>query len=101
MRIKVELRREVIWFLRHSANQEEREAFTAQLNRLREDASALIENSEPRRDPKVSRYMLRFFRFANCIAVFETNRERTLIRVRACQRVSRKRGDGQEKAGPP
>ena len=101
MRSKVGLHREAIWFLRHSAKQEEREAFYAQLGRVRQSAPALIENSEAIHDPKLSRYMLRFFRFANCIAVFETNRERTLIRVRACQRASRKRAEGQGQRDKP
>ncbi len=87
MRVKVELPRNVVWFIRHEASEAERYAYYEQLARLRKDAVALIENSEPVHDPEASRYMLRFFRFENCIAIFETNRTRDRIRVRQCQRV--------------
>ena len=96
MRIKVELHREVTRFLRHEATDQEREAFSAQLARIRASSVALIENSEPTRDPNVSRYVLRFFRFSNVIAVFETNRDRNLIRVRRCQRVPRRQAGNRE-----
>ena len=96
MRIKVELHREVIRLLRHECSEEEVSAFNQGLRRLRSDAVALIENSEAIHDPQVSRYMLRSFRFADCIAIFETNRERDLIRVRQCRRLQPRRQERQE-----
>ena len=91
MRVKAELHREVIWFIRHEADGAEVKAFYEQLERVSADPVAMIENSEPVRSPGVSRYMLRFFRFEGCIAVFETNRARDRLRVRECQRVPPKR----------
>lgn len=91
MRIRVELHREVIWFIRHEADEAEIKAFYEQLERVSADAVAMIENSEPVRSPGMSRYMLRFFRFERCIAVFETDRARDCIRVRECRRVPPKR----------
>ncbi len=90
MRIKVEQHRMVVWFIRHQASEAERYGYYEQLARLRKDAVALIENSEPVHDPIASRYMLRFFRFKNCIAIFETNRARDRISVRVCQRLREK-----------
>ncbi len=92
MRIKVEQHRVIVRFIRHEASEAERYAYYEQLARLRKDAVALIENSEPVHDPEASRYMLRFFRFENCIAIFQTNRARDRIRVRQCQRLPQKPG---------
>ena len=87
MRIKVELQREVVWFLKRECTTEERNAFYQQLEKLRSDPVALIENSEAIHCPQQSRYMLRFFRFERCMAVFEMNRGRDRIRVRQCRRI--------------
>ena len=94
MRIKVDLHRDVVWFIRHKCNREEQDAFYRELERVRADPVALIEHSEAIRDPEISRYMLRFFRFAECMAIFETNRKRDRIRVRQCRRISPRRQSG-------
>lgn len=91
MRIKVELHRNVVRFIRHECTEKERGAFYSQLEKLRSDPVALIENSEAIHDPQASRYMLRLFRFMDCIAIFEMNRARDRILVRQCQRVTPKR----------
>ena len=91
MRIKVELHREVVRFIRHEASAGEVEAFYQQLERLTADPAVLIENSEAIHDPQASRYMLRFFRFMDCMAIVETNRARDRIFVRQCQRPRAKR----------
>lgn len=91
MRIKVELHRTVLWFLRHEASTGEIEVFYQRLGQLTTDPVALIEHSEAIHDPEASRYMLRFFRFEGCIAVFETNRARDRILVRQCQRLPQQR----------
>ncbi|MGB2985028.1 MAG: hypothetical protein WBE26_04020, partial [Phycisphaerae bacterium] len=70
MRIKVELHRNVVRFIRHECTEKERGAFYSQLEKLRSDPVALIENSEAIHDPQASRYMLRLFRFMDCIAIF-------------------------------
>ncbi|MCH7592340.1 MAG: hypothetical protein IH989_06140 [Planctomycetes bacterium] len=101
MRIKVELHREVVGFVRHDADESEIKAFYEALDRLAADPVALIENSEPVRRPGVSRYMLRFFRFGRCIAIFETNRARDRIRVRECQRIPPKRREAQGRGSDP
>ena len=88
MRIKVELHRDVVWFVRHQCKESEANAFYTELHELRADPVTLIERSEALHDPKLSRYMLRFFRFAGCLAIFETNRSRTRIRVRQCRRIA-------------
>lgn len=84
MRIKVELHRDVVWFVKHECSSEERAAFYECLDRVRGDP---IGHSEAIADPRLSRYMLRFFRFERCVAIFETNRARDRIRVRECRRL--------------
>lgn len=101
MRIKVELHREVVHFVRHEADDGEIKAFYEALDRLAADAVALIEHSEPVRRPGISRYMLRFFRFGRCIAIFETNRARDRIRVRLCERVPPKRRRRRSRGSDP
>lgn len=96
MRIKVELHREVIWFIRHEAGVTEVRAFYEQLWKVSTDPISLIEHSEAAHQPEKSRYMLRFFRFERCIAIFETNRARDRIRVRECRRLL-PRDEGKQK----
>lgn len=96
MRIKVELHREVTWFIRQEAGVTEVRAFYEQLWKVSADPVSLIEHSEAAHQPKKSRYMLRFFRFERCIAIFETNRARDRIRVRECQRLL-PRDEGKQK----
>ena len=55
MRIRVELHRDVIRFIRRECSAKERNAFHEELERLRSDAFALIENSEPTYQPEESR----------------------------------------------
>jgi hypothetical protein len=87
MRVKGELHPDVVWFLKRECTAKERSAFYQQLEKLRSDQVALIENSEAIHCPQQSRYILRFFRFEECMAVFEMNRERDRIRVRQCRRI--------------
>ncbi len=82
MRIKVELHRDVVWYIRHRCNRDEARSFYQQLDKVRREP---ITNSEAIADPKVSRYMLRFFRFRQNIAVFEYDIGRDHIRVLECR----------------
>ena len=84
MRIKVELHRDVVRFLRHDCDDDERLAFCRQLETVR---SAPIENSECLRDPRLSRYMLRFFRFGQNMAVFKYDAGQDRIRVLECREI--------------
>ncbi len=93
MRIKVELHKEVIRYLRRECDDEERRAFYYELRRVEEDA---IGNSEAISDPTLSRYILRFFRFEGNIAIFQTNRARDRLKVERCQRSTRQKISGGE-----
>ena len=86
---KVELHRRVQWFLECRCTAAEQDAFFAQLERIIADP---IRNSEHRSDPRLSRYMLRIFRFGGCLAIFEYNAAAERIRVLECRRV---------RSGPP
>ena len=88
MYFKVELHRDVVWFLRHECTDAGREAFSERLKELRSDP---IGTSEALADPQMSRYMLRFFRFGGNLAIFEFDRARERIRVRQCRKLCRKR----------
>jgi len=91
MRVKVELDRDVRWFVRRECSQAEQDEFYAALHSVFADSVSMIEHSEAHHDPKFSRYVQRFFRFGDCIAIFETNRERDRAKVRKCQRLQRPR----------
>jgi hypothetical protein len=97
MRIKVELGRKVTRYLRWECNDEEQLAFRRGLDRVREDP---IENSEPTRDPKVSRYMLRFFRFDGKMAVFQLSPLGDRIRVLRCRRLKERPRQGGPQNAP-
>jgi len=84
MLIKVELHPDVDWFVRRRCTRVEQEEFYKALDLIR---SAPIGHSEPVYDPELSRYMLRFFRFRNCLAVFEYDAGRNLVRIIQCRRV--------------
>ena len=101
MRIKVELDREVLWFVRRQCSKAEQDAFYAALDRVFADPVAMIRGSEGHYDPELSRYMERFFRFGDCIAIFETNRGRDRARVRKCQRVQRPKTEPGRPNGRP
>lgn len=90
MRIKVELHRSVVWFIKRDCNDQERYEFYEELDLIRTD---IITNSEPIVEPKLSRYMLRFFRFGRNIAIFEMNRSRDEIRVRLCRKLKPRKPD--------
>lgn len=91
MRIKVDMHKEVARYLRRECREEERTAFYRELDRVREDP---IGNSDPTRDPKISRYMLRFFRFDGNMAIFRLSRLGDRIRVLQCRRLKRRPRQG-------
>jgi len=96
VRVKVELHSRVAGFLKHRCSAEEQDAFYRALERIR---TAPIRHSEAIADPRVSRYMLRFFRFGSNLAIFSVNRARDVIRVCECrkcppQRRAKGAGDG-------
>lgn len=84
MRFKVELHREVRWFLRRECDSQERAAFFDQLERLRDDPVGL---SGAIFDPAVSPYMLRYFRFGRYLAVFEIDVAKDQLVIRVCRRA--------------
>lgn len=84
MRFRVELRKEVVFFVRHVCSASERRAFSEAFEKVRE---APIESSEAIVDPRYSRYVLRYFRFAGCIALFELRPLKNLLIVRSCRRL--------------
>ncbi len=88
MRIKVELHRDVVWFLRQRCTDGEVDAFYDMLERLRTEP---IANSEAVADPQLSRYMLRFCRFKQNLAIFRYDASRDRIRVLECRRRQPKR----------
>jgi hypothetical protein len=87
MRVKVELHKDVVRFLNHDCSDEDRRAFQDVLDRVRETP---VELSEAIADPNLSRYMLRFFRFAGYLAVFSFDPAVPRIVVRKCQKPSLK-----------
>ncbi len=89
--LDVQLHRDVEFFLKFRCTKEEANAFFQTLNGVRSSSVEAISHSEAIHDPEASRYMLRFFRFEGCIAVFETNRARDRILVRQCQRLPQQR----------
>ena len=101
MRIKVELHWDVVWFIRQRCNDAEREAFYGTLHLVRSNPVDAIERSEPIGDPKISRYILRFFRFSGCLALFELGAAKNRIRVLECRRVPRRKTRGRKRADPP
>lgn len=84
MRTKVELHPDVVWFVRRQCSEAEPGSFYGELEKVRRDP---IENSEHFRDPNLSRYMLRCFRFARIMAVFKHYPAKNLIRVLECRRI--------------
>ncbi len=85
MRATVELHTDVVWLLKKRCTDAERKAFH---NRLEEVRREPIEKSEPIRDVKLSRYMLRFFRFAGFMAVFRFDSVKNRIRVYECRKIT-------------
>ncbi len=83
MRATVELHPDVVRFLKKRCTDAERKAF---YNRLEEVRRKPIENTEPFRDAKLSRFMLRFFRFAEFMAVFKFDPANNRIRVYECRK---------------
>lgn len=96
MYLKVELHGSVVRFLRQECTDAEREAFSARLKELRSDP---IGHSEALADPRMSRYMLRFFRFGGNLAIFEFDRAHERIKVRQCRKPRRKRKRPEEPTG--
>jgi hypothetical protein len=86
---KVELHRRVLWYLKYRCTPAEQDAFWDGLKRVVADP---IRHSEHQSDPRLSRYMLRIFRFGGCLAVFEHDAAAERIRVLECRRV---------RSGPP
>jgi hypothetical protein len=84
MLVKVDLHEDVVWFIRHRCSKEEQLAFLLALEAVRKEP---IAHSEALADPRLSRYMLRFFRFADCIALFKYDVAGNRIKVMECRRV--------------
>lgn len=84
MRFRVELHRDVVWFIRHVCSPDERRDFQERLDRLRDDPLA---ESEPCTEIELSRWLLRVFRFGGNVAVFQLDLHRERILVRQCRRL--------------
>ena len=99
MRFKVELHRDVVWYLRNKCTEAERELFREQFERVRREP---IEHSQAIYDPKISKYMLRFVRFGEHLAVFEYDPGRGRIRFLTCRKPGkRKPTTGGQNGTPP
>jgi hypothetical protein len=99
MRFKVELREKASSFLRHNCTEAEVDAFYQALQQVREDP---VERSVAFADPKISRYMLRFFRFGvSGMAVIQLDNARERVRVIECRRVRPNRGNAGSGASEP
>ncbi len=83
MRIKVELHRDVHWYLRHKCTTIERALFSEELERVRDEP---ISQSQAIYDPSISKYMLRFFRFGEHMAMFEFDAPMECVRVVKCRK---------------
>ncbi len=98
MRATVELHPDFVWFLKKRCTDAERKAF---YNRLEEVRRKPIENSEHIRDAKLSRYMLRFFRFAGIMAVFKFDPAKNRIRIYECRKITPGRLRNENPPGKP
>ena len=96
MRLRADLHRDVVWYIRRRCSAAEVDAFYGHLEEVR---TKPIANSEAVADPGLSRYMLRFFRFADCIAIFQYRPAEDRIIVRQCRRI-RPRRRKKPNAGP-
>ena len=100
MRFKVELHGSVVRYIRR-CSREEQDAFARAVETVRGDP---IGESDPNRDPTVSRYMLRSFRFAGNIALFQFDDVGETIRVRLCRKLgpppNQRRRARKRKPGP-
>jgi hypothetical protein len=85
----VGLHRNVGWFLRRCCNQAEMTAFHIALRQVRNDP---VSCSEALVDRRLSRYMLRFFRFGDNMGVFKLDAARNRILVLECRRFRGKHG---------
>ena len=93
MFFRVELRKDVVRFIRHYCTDKEVDAFYKAIRQISEDP---IGRSEATYKPRLSRYMLHFFRFAENIAVFDLNIAKKRIRVLSCRKTPSKPGRGRE-----
>lgn len=97
MLFKVELHPDVTWYIRHRCRRSVQDDFYRQLQAIRSEP---INNSEAIDDPRLSRYLLRFFRFAGDLAIFELDLARSRIRVLECRALPHKRKPGGGRLGP-
>ena len=84
MRIKVELHPDVVWYIRKRCTPKEQDAFYRHLEKLRAEP---IKHSELIVDPRLSRYVLRRFRFGANVAVLEYDIHKGRIRVLECRKA--------------
>ena len=84
MNIKMELHPDVAWYVRHRCNQDEQTEFFRQLELIHAEP---IRHSEATVDARLSRYVLRFFRFGDNIAIFEFDARHSRVRVLECRRL--------------
>ncbi len=84
MRIKVELFRVVLRYLRHECSTDERALFSEELQRVRDEP---IARSQAIYDPNISKYMLRFFHFGEHMAMVELDVSLNVMRVVKCRKA--------------
>ena len=82
MRFKVELHVSVARFLK-TCDDETVSAFWERVDEVRNDP---VGRSEAVSEPNVSRYMLRYFRFARYLALFQVDPIKGRIVVRSCRK---------------
>ena len=98
MRFKVELHRDVGWFIRHYCSADEAREFYGWLERLRDDP---VTDTHPMIDEDVAPYVLRFFRFGQNIGIFRLDAVHQEVMVRQCRRFRGDRTRGRHKPGTP
>ena len=92
MRATVELHPDVVWILKKRCTDAERKAFYNRLEEVRR---------EPIRDVRLSRFMLRFFRFAEFMAAFKFDLAKNRIRVYECRKITPGRLRNENPPGKP
>jgi len=86
MRFRVELHRDVERFLKERQRKRDYETVSAFYERLDEVREDPVGCSEAVSDPDLSRYMLRYFRFAGYIALFQIDLAKDRVVIRSCRK---------------
>ena len=98
MRFKVELHRDVGWFIRHYCSSDETREFYGWLEHLRDDP---VTDTHAIVDRELAPYAMRFFRFGRNIGIFRLDAVQEEVLVRQCRRFRGERTPARHDRGPP